>query len=144
MARSRIVAAAKVIVYINGKKFGQVTGFSWQSITQRKPAYGLDSGEPYEFMPLTTKCMGSVSVIKTIADGGVEGRGAVARFEDLPREKYFSIMLVERTYDMVIFQADRCVVNAQSWDVQAKGILTGRFEFETFTWNNEIRKNGNQ
>ena len=137
--RSRLVTSAKVIVYINDQPFGRVTGFSWTSATPKRPIYGIDSTEPYELAPTTSQCNGNVSLLRLIDDGGLEGPGIVAQFQSLTREKYFKVLLIERSTDTQIFRADFCSVNSQSWDVPAKGLMTGTFSFAALTWNNEAK-----
>lgn len=140
MGKSLIITGARVVAYINGQRFGRVTDFKFESATPRKPIYGLDSGEPYELAPQTTRITGSLGLYRTVGDGGIEGPGIVARFEDLPREKYFSLTLIERSSDKVIFRADNCAVMSQSWSVSIKGVMMGNFSFEALTWSNEQRQ----
>jgi hypothetical protein len=137
--RSRVVVSARIILYINGKRIGRITGFQFSSATNRKPAYGLDSSTPYELIPMTTRITGAVDVIRTVGDGGIEGPGIVASNKDIIREKYFSIMLLDRATDKIIFQADQCSVLQQNWSVPLKGIVQGSFQFEALSWNNEVK-----
>lgn len=140
MARSRLITSAKVVVYINGSAFGYAISFRWSSATPRRAIYGIDSGEPYELAPTTTKISGGMTLFRTIDGGGLEGSGIVANLDNIPREKYFSIALVERTSGQTIFRADQCSVLAQSWDIPSRGIVTGSFEFEALAWNNEVEQ----
>lgn len=139
MARSRLLTSAQVLVYINGKPFAWATSFRWESATPRKAIYGLDSGEPYELAPTTTKVHGSVGLLRLSASGGLEGAGVVAQYHDIPREKYFTLTLVDRTTDTIIFTAGHCAVQSQSWDIPAKGRVTGSMTFEALDWNNEAK-----
>lgn len=140
MARSNIITGAKVVVYINSKPFAFVMNFRWDSSTPRRAIYGIDSGEPYELAPTTTKIGGSVGVYRTIDGGGLEGPGIVANLDNIPREKYFSLALIERSTGVTIFRADQCSVISQSWDVPSRGIMTGSFTFEALSWNNEVQQ----
>lgn len=137
MASSNLITAPKVVVYVNGLPFGQATSFSWNSSTAKQPIYGLDSGEPYEFAPGITKVGGTIGIIRTILDGGTEGLGITTTFDQLPREKYFSLALVEKTSNTMLFRADKCTVQSQSWQIAVKGFLTGSVTFEAFDWKNE-------
>jgi hypothetical protein len=134
---SRLLSGAKVILYINGNPYAAVVSFKWDSTTGRKAIYGLDSGEPYELAPTTNKIVGTMMLLRTIGDGAAEGAGLVAQFADVPREKYFSLSLIERSTDTQIFRADRCSVLNQSWDVPSKGLAMGSLNFEALSWNNE-------
>lgn len=137
MAASRLLTGARVILYINGRPYAAVISFKWDSATPKKAIYGLDSGEPYELAPGQTKITGTITLLRTIGDGGAEGAGMVAEFSDVPREKYFTLALVERLTDTQIFRADQCSVTNQGWDIPSKGTVTGSLSFEALTWNNE-------
>lgn len=142
MARSRVVVAAHIICYINGQRFGRLSHFSFRSVTQRRALYGLDSVDPNELAVTQTKISGNMKVFRTIGDGGAEGAGMASAYEDLPREKYFTIQLVERGSDQIIFQAEMCACISQSWDIPAKGVVSGTIDFEAISWSNEIRPLG--
>lgn len=139
MARSKTVTSAGVIPYLNGKAFGRVRGFLFTSDTPKQALYGLDSTEPFELMPTTTRINGRISIYRTIGDGGAEGAALAASYDFLAREKYFSLQLVERASDSVIFEAMYCTVVRQSWSVPEKGIITGEIEFEALDWSNETK-----
>jgi hypothetical protein len=135
--RSRLAAGAKVILYVNGKPYAPVVSFRWDSTTVPHPIMGLDSGEPYELAPATTKITGNLMILRQIGDGGIEGAGLVPNFGDLPRGKYFTLALVDRVTDTTMFQASKCWIVSQSWDVPSKGLVTGSVSFEAIDWNNE-------
>lgn len=142
MARAMTIVGAQVLCYINGVRFGRVTNFIWRSMTPRKAIYGLDSVDPTELAPTVTRCSGTIGMIRTTGDGGAEGAGMAAPFEDLPREKYFTVQLVDRATDRVLFQAQKCSVISQSWTVAMKTSVIGSIEFEAIDWSNEIRPLG--
>lgn len=139
MARSRVVASAKLILYVNGSRFTPVTSFDWRSDTPRRAIYGLDSASPYEVIPTQTRVTGTVGLVKILSDGGLEGAGIAARLEDISREKYFTMSLVDISTDTTVFSASQCSVTSQSWSAPAKGFVTGRFDFEGILWNNEFK-----
>jgi hypothetical protein len=138
VARSHLVTGAKVRLFINGKPFGRVTGFTWTSDTPKKAIYGVDSAQPYELAPTMTRCTGSLSVLKLGGDGGAEGAGVAAPYPDLSREKYFTLTLVEIRSDLILFRANRCSLVNQSWSVPVRGLVSGSFSFEAIEWDNEV------
>lgn len=137
MTRARTIATAGVIVYVNNRPFGKVTGFSFSSQTPREPINGVDSIDPFELAPNSTRVTGTLELVRTLYDGGVEGAGLTTNFERLPQEKYFSLMLVERISDTVLFRADYCSVNSQNWSFPSRGLARGSVEFEALSWSNE-------
>ena len=143
MSRARVISSAAVIVYVNGKPFGKVRDFNFKSLTPRRALYGIDSTDPYELAPTTGKITATLSLYRTVGDGGAEGGGMAASLEDLSKEKYFSVLLVDRgAQDSVIFQADFCSLSSQIWSIPARGIITGSLEFEALTWSNDVKPLG--
>lgn len=137
--RAQTIVSAGIIVYLNAKPYGRVKDFAFESVTGKKAQYGLDSLEPYELIPTSTKVTGHMTIVRTIGDAGAEGAAITARFEDLPRERYFTIQLVERVSDTLLFEARYCSVTRQAWNVPEKGMVTGTVEFEALDWSNELR-----
>jgi hypothetical protein len=131
-------AAAKLKVYINNKFVGETTGFSWESSARKKAIYAIDSTEPFEFAPSTTTIRGRISLLRPEGAGGLEGYGIATSFRNHSRHKYVSIMLFDRKSYLPVFMAERAVIQSQSWQVEARGILRGSIEFEAFDWKNEI------
>ena len=142
MARARVVVGAHIICYINGQPYGRISHFTFRSQTARKPLYGLDSMDPYELAVTQSKITGTMKIFRTVGDGGAEGAGISASFDDLPREKYFTVQLIDRGSDKVIFQAELASVVSQTWDIPAKGTISGTIEFEAISWENEIQPLG--
>lgn len=135
--RSRTMVGANVILYVNGMPYGQCLGFRFKSSTPRFAIYEIDKLDPSELATTITKSVGTVSIVKTVADNGIEGSGFTTSFQKLPREKYFSIVLINRLNGKSLFRSDYCSVTDQSWEFAAKNIVTGTLEFETLDWTNE-------
>lgn len=137
--RSHLTTGAKVAVYVNGKRFGRVTAFSWNSETPKRAIYGVDSTEPYELATTTSRVTGSISILKLSGDGGVEGAGMNVPFPDLANANYFSLSLVEIGTNVIIFEARQCAATSQSWSVQTRSYVTGSVNFEAIGWDGEVR-----
>jgi len=139
MSNSLTLAGAHVVVYVNSRVYAQVSGFTWSSTTPRKVIYELDSVIPAELAQTITSISGSLKLFRLIGDGGVQGPGMVAPFEDLSKERYFSLQLIERRSDTCIFSAGSCSVESESWSAEAKGLITGTMNFKALTWTNEVK-----
>lgn len=139
MAKSHLLTGPRLILYVNGAPFAQAVSFEWDSQTPSKEVRGVDSMLPVELAPTTGAVSWNLSMIRLEDDGGVEGAGIQAPMLDLPSQLYFSMILVDRRTDVVVFQADRCRCDSQSWQAPAKGLLTGRASGRALDWNNEIR-----
>lgn len=133
----RVVVGASILVFINGYLYGQVTGLRWDSQTPTAARMGIDSMTAYELSPTTAKVSGSVSVLRLHGDGGLEGRGIVAPFSHIPRERYFSILVIDRKNRKILHRADHCKVATQSWNYTTRARVEGSFTFEGIEWTNE-------
>jgi hypothetical protein len=133
----KLVVGAGCKCFINGRDIGIVSGIQWQGITPRERIGGLDTNIPFERGIGASEVGGVISVLKTHSDGGAARMGIAASFRHVIREKYFTLMLVDRITDEVVFRADDCSVDAQSWNVQAKQIVTGTFSWKGITWSDQ-------
>src|SRR5258708_7371859 len=104
MSRPKVIVGAHVICSINGRYLGQVSGFRFTSTTSKKAIVGVDSAQPYELAATVTRITGTLRLYRTLGDGGAEGVGLTPSLEEVPREKYFSILLTERGSDTVLFK----------------------------------------
>lgn len=134
---SSLLQSAHLVVFVNGFVFGEVAAFSFDSPTPHAERRGLDSVEAYELSPTTTKAQGSMSIYRVRGGGGLEGRGIVAPSSHLPRERYFSLLVVDRSTGKRFFQADYCKVTNQAWTADARGRVMGSMTFEALQWVNE-------
>ena len=137
MGKSSLVTSPKVTCYINGVDTGRVTGFRWTSDTPRNEIFALDSVTPYEEAPTICRCTGSLNLLRTINDGGIEAIGMTAHSSQMVREMYFTLTLIERTTDTLLFRADYCSVINQTWSVEERSIVRGVVNFSGLYWNNE-------
>lgn len=134
---SRLITAAHILVYINGKIYGRCGGIKYRITDQIRKIRGVDSLDPLELAPATSDISGTIRIFRTIADGGIEGAGFHPSHHYLPKGKYFSLELVERLSRTSIFKADYCRVVDQDWDITPKRIVEGVVTFESLSWSNE-------
>ena len=134
MSSPQLVVGARVLLYVNGRLYGRVSGFQWSSSVNHKGVYALDSLSPVELLPTQTKVIGNITVYRVIGDGGAEGPGFTTNFPSISRMKYFTLALVARYTQRVLFEADRCVLQNQSWNAPTRGFVTGSLSFEALDW----------
>lgn len=127
--RPRLISAARISVYINGKLYGLCGGITWTATSPKKAARGIDLPYVQEYMPTTFEISGSMSIYRTLGDGGLEGQGLQAAQIDQSKEKYITILLVERDTDETLLKIDQAVIESQSWNAIAKGLLMGQISF---------------
>ncbi len=127
---------------MNGEMYAKVQSFHWTVDTPRRDLRGVDAIIPFELAIATSKVNGSMSVFRLSQDGGAEGAGMIAPTDALSREKYFTMALVDISSGYVIFQADHCSIDSQTWMADAKGIITGQLTWSAMAWSNEVSRVG--
>lgn len=137
MASSTLVASAKAIAYVNGRAWAPVVSIRWDVSTPGRGIPGLDVSTDIELAPSSSRVNGSMVVLRQVGDGGVEGAGLIPFSKDLPAGTYFSLALVDRLTDTLLFRADRCWINSQSWDTPSRSFMVGTINFTALDWNNE-------
>lgn len=138
MSIARTIAGSRIFCYINGTPFAQVTGFSFTSTNDKKEIRGIDIQTALEFAPTTVSVKGNLKLIRTLGDGGAQSAGILASQVNASREKYFTILLVERSTDLPIFQCSLCSATSENWSVEsARGLLVGSIDFSGVLFTNE-------
>jgi hypothetical protein len=140
MSRPKLMHGARVLCYINGKLFGVVTSFSWSSSTPRRKIHTIDIPHPVELATTTVDVTWNMGMLRILGDGGAQGAEIVAQQSDISREKYFSILLLERQTDLPLFKADLCVTESEQWSANAKGIVQGQISGSGILWSNETNQ----
>lgn len=138
MARSQILTGSKAKLFINDSILGKVTSFDYIIHTPKNEIKGLDSVEPFEEATTYVSISGSITVYKKLSDGGGAGIGVTTPVANLAQSKYFSLTLVEIPTETVIFQADRCSLESESWRYVAKGVVMGSLQFKAISYKNEV------
>ena len=139
MAGGVIVAGANVIVYINGKPYGRCIDFRPTIATPSKEIGGIDVTDLVELAPTVQRTSFTMTIWRTKGDGGIEGMGITPTSSELSRGKYFSVMLLERVTDTVLFEARYCKVESQSWGYATKSLVQGTVSCKALTSNNEVK-----
>lgn len=139
--RAKSVHGARVLVYVNGVLFGRCAGFTWNGSSPRRKIHVVDTPHAVELAATTVDCSWSMTVLRTIGDGGIQGAGMIApQMALVAREKYFQILLVERTSGLPLFQADLCQVDAEAWVLTPKNLLLGSVQGAGIVYVNEAAK----
>ena len=134
----RVVVSARTVVWINGRRFGKATDFGFSISTGLTENRGIDSPVPYELAPGACRVSWTLQVLKVTMDGGAEGAGMTAPFEDLPNAKYFSFALIDYLTDAVLFKSDTNMVAHQEWRGAARGLVTGTIQATGIYYSNEV------
>lgn len=131
------IPTAATVLRINGKPYGCVSSFSWSSSTPQKAVNGIDDLAAQELIPTSASVSGNISLYRITGSGGLEGAGLTTSFDEIPRERYFVLQLVDTRTDQILFEARSCKVESQQWNVAAKSLITGSCSFRGLQWNNE-------
>jgi hypothetical protein len=139
---SIVLSSAQVVLFVNGNPFGRVNRFAYSIDTPRRKIHTVDSSLPFELATGASNVSGSMGLYRTHLDGAVDVAVMVAPMLELPREKYFNIVLIDLVSQTVIFKADFCSVDSQSWSFEAKNLVSGSVNFSALSYNNEVRTLG--
>lgn len=138
MAQSLTLHGASAKVYINGQPFGIATSVSFNSDEGTHAIYGIDNDLPIELAPGPSNVTGSITCVRTRLSGGLEGRGITAPLSLMQLQKYFSIDVIDRVTQSIIFSSDRCKLVSQNWQIGAKSVISGNFSFLAINYSNEL------
>jgi hypothetical protein len=78
-----------------------------------------------------------LQVYRLHQDGGAEAAGLVATWQKLTKEKYASLMVLDRSTDTVLVQVDKFCVNNQSWRIAPKSFVLGTITWTGFNYTND-------
>lgn len=137
MATSKVLTGARLILLVNGLPFAKISEFGFSSDAPVRAIHGIDQIEAFELASTTAGVSGSMQIYRLAGDGGAEGAGITTPFPDLSRARYFSIAVLDRLRDQVIFEARRCSLTSQAWSMAARGIVTGHLNWVGIDWTNE-------
>ena len=135
---NRVLSGATVRVFLNGAPFGEVISFTHSSQTPKKRIYVVDQVEAAELAPTVVIGTGALQLYRLSSSGGLEGAGATVHYIDVPREKYFSLTIIDRRSGMTIFHSKTCSAIGQNWSYPTRQLVTGTLQFEYTTWANEL------
>lgn len=134
---NNIIVSPHCICLINSVPFAKVKGFGWGSSSGRKVTYGIDTMMPTDICPTVLGIRGSMQIYRLHRDGGIEAAGMIPSWRKMTLGKFFSVAILDRTTDTVIFHANRCEVESQSWLIQPKSYVTGNVSFVGLDYENE-------
>ncbi len=137
---NKLQVGANIICRINGQDYGIVSGIQYTLTSPSDEERGIDAIEPFELSATITQVQGVIQVFMLRNDEGLEGRNITAGMPYIPEERYFSLMLQDRYSGFMIFKADYCRVESQSWNMQTKSIVTGQFAFRGLTARNHFNQ----
>lgn len=137
MAISNLVTSPHCVCYINSVPFARCCGLNLDVLTPRKELRGIDTLEITELVPVGASARGSLQIYRMHRDGGIEAAGLAATFDALTREKYASVMILDRSTDTVLAQINKFCVQHQSWAFTPRSFVIGTISFIGLDYNND-------
>ena len=134
---SGIIVSAATLVLVNSTLFGRVSSLNYTLNTPQKEIRGVDILVPLESTPVACSLSGTISIYRLRRDGGVEAAGMIPTWDSLTRGKYFSLTVIDRRIDNVIFQCSKCSVTSQNWGINPKGMVIGSISFNGIDYIND-------
>lgn len=138
MAHPFSIAGAHLKVFVNGKLLGYATAVpTLKVMTSHGDLRAIDSPVVRSRVPRMYGVNGTMQVLRGRSTGGLEGAGMVPSAQAMLRQKYLTIELQDRITQDIVFSVRQCDVDDQSWQIQAKGLVVGTFNFTGITFDNE-------
>lgn len=138
MGSPKILTGAGCYVFVNGKPYGQISHVTFHSATPKKAIQGIDQMDVSELAPTTARVQFTLDMYRIKGSAGLRGAGMVGTWSELPREKYFSLIIVDRENDLVVFRVDACSTEDERWNIAAKTMVTGTASFSAVDWSDEL------
>ena len=132
-----VVCGAHAVVYVNARPYARVSLIDFQSAEPQREVRVVDSLDVAEEVPTGVSFRVGLSVYRLHGDGGAEGGGLAVPRRDMAVQKLFSLLVVDRVNDLVLFRADRCKLVAQRWTI-GKGMVTGSLQANLMDLGNEV------
>ncbi len=132
------IRGADLIIYINNSPFATATGFRYQIEEGQRAIYGIDKNTPQELASGQCAIKGTIDVVRIRTEPGLEGIGIGIPEDKVLLKRYFTMSIIDRARDETILAIDEASAGSQSWQVNAKGELTGSFSFEGLTYVHEL------
>jgi hypothetical protein len=140
MPPSNLQHGSRTLVYVNGQLYGLCTGFNWSVRWGRKDIQGIDVPVTLEIGATSVEITGNMNVLKVVGDGGTQAYGLAPQVIDIAREKYCTLLILDRAFQKVIFRSDNVQITSENWGVEAKGLMTGSVAFKAIIYQNETSR----
>lgn len=131
-----IICGPHTVVYINGKPFSQVSSLDYNIASPYRVITGIDTLLPLDTAPQSLSYTASMNVYMIRGRGGIEGEGMSATWEAATRGKCFSILVIDRMTQNILFEGRKNRATGQSWHLAAKSIVTGTVQFTGLFYSN--------
>jgi hypothetical protein len=69
--------------------------------------------------------------------GGLEGAGLTVFADQLPRQKYLKIVVVDRVTDRVVFEVISAVLISQTWQAVPRQLMQGNFTIKALSYTSD-------
>ena len=136
MAISNLITSPHCVAYLNSVPLARTCGLTCNMESPRKPIHGIDCLEPLELLPVSLSVNGTLQIYRLHSDWGAEAAGLLATWSKLTKEKYASLMVLDRATDSVIIQVDKFCVTSQNWVFQPKAYVMGTIAWTGFGYSN--------
>jgi hypothetical protein len=137
MSFGKVLEAASLKVYVNGDFLGWTNGISHRASLPVRELYQVDSSIPAELVPTVLNLTCTLQVYRGRGQGGAEGMGVVPFGEEIVKQKYNVIEVLDRSTDVVVDRYIDCLVLEQQWNLMPKSIWQGTITFRARVSSNE-------
>lgn len=126
---SLVLVGANIRLYINNKIENTVQGITFTVDYGEMEIYGIDSPWAQEIAPTKCTVRGTISCIRTVNSGGLQGKKMRPLFSDIAPSAYISIRVNDRKSNEDILFIPNAKVTKETHTVQAKATYKLVFDF---------------
>lgn len=136
--RSKTLRGLDLIVYVNAKPWSFADDLNWDIDYGGEPIYGVDSLFPFEITTTRGLISATIHYWRQHNTAGAEGAGMIPIQQDLPRERYFYLQVVDRQTGATYLEIPMCKLRRQTGSGKARSPVEGTLALSGLGWANEF------
>ena len=130
MAQSLVLKGADLKIYIGGILFPTAKSITYTIDYGETEIYGIDSVFAQEVATTRVSVQGTVKALRLKLDGGLQGRSARAKIEDILHSPYTTLLIKDRASDIEVLRLSQMKVTSETFNAVAKGTVSLSFNFK--------------
>lgn len=129
MAQSIVLKGSELKIYIGGKLYPEAQSINYTIDYGEEPIYGIDSHFPQEIATTKVTVRGSISGVVVKLSGGLQGKDARTKINEILFGPYVSIRIKDRYSDTDIIFIPQAKITAETFQAASKGVARLSFNF---------------
>lgn len=130
MAQTVVLKGAECKLFISGKVYPEVQSITFTIDYGETEIYGIDSQYPQEIAPTRVSVQGQVNGIRVKLSGGLQGKNARSKINEILHAPYTSLRIKDRQSDLDLLWLPQMKIVNESMTIQARGVVKMNFTFK--------------